>query len=290
MEKTLHFKDSDASELEPFLPTETLLQASAAQGRPFVTLTFATSLDSSLSLAPGTRTRLSGPESKAMTHHLRSRHDAICIGVGTAVADDPGLNCRIEGVGLDRQPRPVVIDPRGRWDLTARSKVLEVARAGLGLAPFMVTAHGGDVNPELRTLLEEHGGKVIEVDTSPGGGGDGGDGGGPGDDGSHPGNHIRWGDILAALLREGLRSVMIEGGGRVINSLLAPACHDLVDSVIVTIAPTWLGQGSVNVSPDRVHDERGDPVPPARLSSVSWHPFGEDAVLCGRLGHNPGNP
>ncbi|KAL2754307.1 hypothetical protein ACRALDRAFT_2138750 [Sodiomyces alcalophilus JCM 7366] len=283
MEKKLHFADSDAAKLEPFLPTEALVQAAATQGRPFVTLTFATSLDSSLALAPGTRTRLSGPESKAMTHHLRSHHDAICIGVGTAIADDPGLNCRIEGVGLDRQPRPVIIDPRGRWDLTARSKVLEVARAGLGLAPFLVTARGAGVDSELKALLEEHGGKLIEVAADAGGSGDGG----PGGDSGRPGNStsIQWNDILAALLREGLRSVMIEGGGQVINSLLAPACHNLVDSVIVTIAPTWLGQGSVNVSPDRVHDEKGDPVPPARLSSVSWHPFGEDVVLCGRLGH-----
>lgn len=281
MKTTLHFADSDAAKLELFLPTEARVRAAEIQGRPFVTLTFATSLDSSLALAPGTRTRLSGPESKAMTHHLRSHHDAICIGVGTAIADDPGLNCRIAGVGLERQPRPIIIDPRGRWDLTPRSKVLEVARAGLGLAPYVITARGAVVNPQLRTLLEEHGGKLIQVAV------DANRSDARGDDSERPEpeNHeMSWESILAALLREGLRSVMIEGGGRVINSLLAPACHELVDSVIVTIAPTWLGQGSVNVSPDRVRDNKGDPVPPARLSSVSWLPLGEDVVLCGRLG------
>ncbi|POR37638.1 2,5-diamino-6-ribosylamino-4(3H)-pyrimidinone 5'-phosphate reductase, partial [Tolypocladium paradoxum] len=92
-----------------------------------------------------------------------------------------------------------------------------------------------------------------------------------------------WRDVLRALAAAGLSSVMVEGGGHVINSLLDPACHGLVDSVIVTIAPTWLGQGGVVVSPDRVKDGQGCPVPAARLSNVSWHPLGEDVVLCGRL-------
>ncbi|KAJ2897759.1 RNA exonuclease 3 [Zalerion maritima] len=57
---------------------------------------------------------------------------------------------------------------------------------------------------------------------------------------------------------------------QIINSLLAPTFHDLVDSVIVTIAPTWLGQGGVVVSPDRVQDSVGVPIPAARLSDASW--------------------
>ena len=76
---------------------------------------------------------------------------------------------------------------------------------------------------------------------------------------------------------------MIEGGADIINSILcAPDC-DLVDSVIVTIAPTWLGQGGVVVSPPRAVDTAGQPTAAARLSNVSWHPLGEDVVLCGNL-------
>src|SRR5947207_2217592 len=66
--------------------------------KPHVTLTYAASLDSSISLSPGTQTHLSGHLSKAMTHYLRSRHSAILIGVGTAAVDDPGLNCRLDDV------------------------------------------------------------------------------------------------------------------------------------------------------------------------------------------------
>ncbi|EHK99335.1 putative 5-amino-6-(5-phosphoribosylamino)uracil reductase [Glarea lozoyensis 74030] len=119
----LHYPSIHRTFLEPHLPPKT---PSTASPYPFTTLTFATSLDSQLALSPGAPTALSGPESKAMTHYLRSRHDAILIGVGTAVADNPSLNCRIEGVGgyggegLEGQPRPIVLDPRARWEVNDR--------------------------------------------------------------------------------------------------------------------------------------------------------------------------
>lgn len=266
MAERLRFPAAEAAKLAPHLPDADGLAAATTKGRPFVTVTFATSLDSSLSLAPGTRTRLSGPESKAMTHYLRSRHDAILVGVGTVIADDPALNCRISGARLSSQPRPIVLDPRGRWDVAFQSKVLEVARAGLGLAPYVITARR-DVDPARRELLEQHGGKYILVAALPSSG------------------RFEWVDVLEVLLGQGLQSLMIEGGAEVINSLLAPESHGLVDSVIVTIAPTWLGQGGVVVSPPRVQDAQGVPLSAARLSSVSWIPLGEDAVLCGKLGH-----
>src|SRR4051812_7789929 len=112
---SLEFPAEDRAKIDEYL-----LQNTANRGntsRPHVTLTFATSLDSQLSLAPGVRTTLSGPRSKAMTHYLRSKHDAILVGVGTAIADDPGLNCRLHGVGgyggqgLEGQPRPLILDP-----------------------------------------------------------------------------------------------------------------------------------------------------------------------------------
>ncbi|KAF5020996.1 hypothetical protein F66182_6977 [Fusarium sp. NRRL 66182] len=259
----LSFPASSAAMLEPRLPTTAPLGTSPS--RPFVTLTFATSLDSSLSLAPGVRTRLSGPASKAMTHHLRSRHAAILIGVSTLLADSPALNCRIAGAAS--QPRPIVIDPHLRWTPSHTDKVLEVARLGNGLAPFVLTGVDPKKLPAASVaLLEEHGGKYIHIPAALSG----------------PDDRMRfdWRDVFDALLCENLSSVMVEGGGQIINSLLDPKFHDLVDSVIVTIAPTWLGQGGVVVSPDRLHSSAGVPVPAARLSDVSWHPFGEDVVLC----------
>ncbi|KAF7591713.1 2,5-diamino-6-(ribosylamino)-4(3H)-pyrimidinone 5'-phosphate reductase [Aspergillus hancockii] len=272
----LSFPDSNRAFLEPHLPPhhEPQQEQEHPQSKPFTTLTFATSLDSSLALAPGTRTTLSGPQSKAMTHYLRSRHDAILIGVGTAVADNPGLNCRIEGVGgyggdgLTGQPRPIVVDPSARWDFTADSKILELVREGQGRAPFIIIASGVTPPAGKRELLEGHGGKFIELN-----GGSTGEGV----------QRLDWGVLLRCLWEEGLRSVMIEGGGTIINSLLEPGNAGLIDSVIVTIAPTWLGQGGVVVSPPRRVDARGDAVAASRLRDVRWYPFGEDVVLCGRV-------
>ena len=140
--------------------------------------------------------------------------------------------------------------------------VLRRTQSGDGKAPFVMT---GLENPpvEAVALVEEHGGKYITLDVDEGG-------------------RFRWADILAALHKDGIRSVMIEGGGCIINSLLDPENHELVDSVIVTIAPTWLGQGGVVVSPGR-RFEGPTAVPAARLKNTTWIPLGEDAVLCGQL-------
>ncbi|KAE8158959.1 dihydrofolate reductase-like domain-containing protein [Aspergillus tamarii] len=270
--EALTFPSSNRTFLEPHLPPKNETEP-LKPNLPFTTLTFATSLDSSLALAPGTRTTLSGPQSKAMTHYLRSRHDAILIGVGTAVADNPGLNCRIEGVGgyggegLDGQPRPIVIDPRARWEFTQESKILELVREGKGRAPFIITSTGTAPSAEKRALLESYGGKFISLDLLIDETGE---------------RRFDWTAVLECLRTEGLKSVMIEGGGAVINSLLEPGWAHLVDSVIVTIAPTWLGQGGVVVSPRR-RVEGGEVVPAARLRDVKWYPFGEDVVLCGRV-------
>ncbi len=103
-DEALHFPAEQAARLEPYLPEaddDRLI-------RPWVLLTYAASLDGEIAAAPGVRTTLSGMESKAMTHYLRTRHDAICVGVGTAEADDPGLT-----VGCLR-PRPAARPSRDR--------------------------------------------------------------------------------------------------------------------------------------------------------------------------------
>ena len=81
--------------------TQQLLQrvaefsASARGGLPAVTLTYAQSLDGSLASAPGVPTAISGAESLRMTHALRAAHDAILVGVGTILADNPSLTVRL---------------------------------------------------------------------------------------------------------------------------------------------------------------------------------------------------
>lgn len=231
---------------------------------PFVTLTYACSLDSMIALAPGARTTLSGPESKSMTHYLRLRHDAILIGAGTAATDDPSLNCRYPDAEWKHQPRPVIVDPNRRWKPEGK-KAYRLASESQGKAPWIVVRACDAFDASSADPLLQIGGKYLIAEDQ------------------HPGScdtAISWTSILTSLKRKGINSVMIEGGASVINTLLSTP--DLVDSMIVTIAPTFLGQGGVTVSPTpkTQNDQR---INSAWLDQPSWRQFGSDAVLCGRL-------
>lgn len=268
---TLRFPEHLRAILEPYLPPRDLAVDPSGVRLPHVTLTYATSMDSSLTLAPGLQTIISGPESKAMTHYLRSRHDAILIGAGTAVADDPGLNCRLEGVGgfgglgWDGQPRPVVIDPNARWLLTPESRILKTVQEGKGRGPWIIIAPGFAMDPMRLEMLKFYGGKYLGLKEF---------------DRRH---RLKWEAVLKALSAEGIRSVMIEGGGKVINDLLLAEHSHLIDSVIVTVAPTYLGREGVMVSPAAKRDQLGTPQPVLRFKNVKWQPLGEDVVMCGKV-------
>jgi 2,5-diamino-6-(ribosylamino)-4(3H)-pyrimidinone 5'-phosphate reductase len=188
------------------------------------------------------------------------------------VADNPSLNCRLEGVGgygvegLQGQPRPVILDPAARWEFTEDHKIFELAKQGRGKAPYIITSRTAAPG-QRRAVLEKCGGKFIIIDTTT----------------TYGKQQLEWKTILRALKLEGLNSVMIEGGAAVINSLMLPENLSLISSVIVTIAPTWLGQGGVVVSPNRRNDGSGSPIVAARLDRVNWYPLGEDVVLCGKM-------
>ncbi|PUU79154.1 dihydrofolate reductase-like domain-containing protein [Tuber borchii] len=232
-------------------------------GEFFLTLTYATSLDSHLSI-PLTQVPLSGPEAKSLTHHLRTFHDAILIGVGTAIVDDPGLNSRLPGTPMTRQPRPVILDPTFRWKITWESRVVQTAKRGEGLAPYVFVQSEVGEGDERKEILEEVGGKVVVIETL---------------------GKQRWSwHVLSEKMKVlGLNSVMVEGGGGVINDLLAEGNLPLVDSVIVTITPTYLGQGGVNVSPSAVLSAAdGKRILAVNFKDVEWRVLGRDVVMLAR--------
>ncbi|MCB0123506.1 MAG: GTP cyclohydrolase II, partial [Caldilineaceae bacterium] len=84
---------------------------------PFVTLSYAQSLDGSIAAADGTPLRISGERAMTLTHMLRAAHDAILVGVGTVLADDPQLTVRLVA-GSD--PQPILLDTHLRTPVTAR--------------------------------------------------------------------------------------------------------------------------------------------------------------------------
>jgi diaminohydroxyphosphoribosylaminopyrimidine deaminase/5-amino-6-(5-phosphoribosylamino)uracil reductase len=105
----------------------------ARTGLPLVILKMAMSLDGQTSTAPGDSPWISGPESRELVHRWRSESDAIAIGIGTALADDPLLTARIDGV---RQPLRVVFDSKARLPLDSQLlKTLDQAPVLIVTAP-----------------------------------------------------------------------------------------------------------------------------------------------------------
>lgn len=213
----------------------------------WVTLTYAQLVDGCIAAAPGTRTAILHAETKTMTHFLRHHHSHILVGVATAVADDPKLNCRYGSHMI----RPVVVDPHRRWRY-ARSQLHRLVGQGQGLAPWIVTAEtGGEGASEDAEALAADGGRYLHVAATDG--------------------RFSWSSVFAALRAQGADSVMVEGGALVIEQLLGEAL--LVDSLVVTIGPVYLGAGGVRVSPPR----------PTRLAEVAWWHGVEDAVFAAHI-------
>lgn len=176
-------------------------------GQPLVTLSYAQSLDGCLTVRSGQPTALSGPESRLMTHRLRARHDAILVGIGTVLADNPRLNVRL---APGRDPRPVVLDTYLRIPdgcaLLDRTENLPVI------------AVGPQADPRRRAELEARGATVLRL---------------PERDG-----RVSLPDVLERLSALGIDSVMVEGGARVITAFLAAR---LVDRAVITVSPVFLG-------------------------------------------------
>ena len=211
-------------------------------GRPLVTLSYAQSLDGSIAARPGRPLALSGSKSMALTHGLRAAHDAILVGIGTLLADNPRLNVRlVEG----KDPQPVVVDSRLRFPPYAN--LLRNCRP-----PWI--AAGEDADRERQAALEETGARVLRLPSGANG----------------------WVDLTALLERlgeMGVDSLMVEGGAQIITSFLAAR---LVDQVVLTIAPMLVGGLRVM---DYLGQAQGNCFP--RLHRVSYQRLGEDLVLRG---------
>ncbi|MEX0788263.1 MAG: dihydrofolate reductase family protein [Anaerolineales bacterium] len=190
-------------------PLDALAERAAAhrhRDRPFISLSYAQSLDGSLAARPGVRLLLSGPESIALTHRLRAAHDAVLVGIGTVLADDPRLTVR--GVPGE-SPQPIVLDSRLRFPLDRR--LLTHPHP-----PWLATVAPDDDEKAEALLLK--GAQVLRF---------------PSD-----GGLVDLKAALHELKARGISRVMVEGGARIIRSFLAARC---VDWVLITIAPTFIG-------------------------------------------------
>ena len=172
-----------------------------------ITLKLATSLDGRIATATGESRWITGPAARQATHHLRAEHDAVLVGVETALADDPELTVRLDGWS-GHQPARVVIDSRQR--LADDCKLVATAR---DIPTYVVST----LAPEAR--LTERGVRVLQVHAV-------------GDE------RPELGEVVRALAAEGLQRLFVEGGGQVAGSFLR--C-DLVDRVEWFRAPMIIG-------------------------------------------------
>ncbi len=212
-------------------------------GRPFVTVAYAQSLDGSIASEPGRRLALSGAESLRLTHALRAAHDAILVGIGTVLADDPQLTVRLVP---GSSPRPVVLDSRLRTP--PQSRLLQPHG---GLAPLFATTSAADAAADQR--LCERGARVLRLPAWANG----------------------WVDLnalLGALAEAGVERVMVEGGAKVLTSFLRLG---VVDYAVVTVAPRFVGG-----LPALGALERGTGL---RLASWASHRLGDDLAIAGEL-------
>lgn len=168
-------------------------------GRPLITLKLATTLDGRIATHGGESRWITGEAARRRTHLLRARNDAIMIGIGTALTDDPDLTCRLPGLE-DRSPVRIVVDARLHLPLT--SKLVASAQK---TPTWLVTVPGRA--RDRRHAFEDSGVRIVEVREGPDG---------------YPAPAA----MLAALGDAGLSRVLVEGGGHLAAVLLRA---DLVD-------------------------------------------------------------
>jgi riboflavin-specific deaminase-like protein len=189
------------------------------------------SLDGRIATTSGHSHYINGPQGLAHLHRLRAVVDAVVVGIGTVLADDPQLTVRrVAGP----HPARVIVDPRGRLPVTARVLTAD------GVGRFVVTHE--DTRLDLPAGVES-----IVL---------------PADKGS-----IAPASILAALAARGFRRIMIEGGAHTISRFLAAQCFDRLH---VVVAPLILGAGppAFNLEPiARVDEALRPPVHAHRLGN-----------------------
>ncbi len=178
--------------------------ARATTTGPFVVAQLGQSLDGRIATVTGSSHYISGPEALTHLHRLRALVDAVLVGIGTAVADDPQLTVRH---CAGESPVRVVLDPSGRLPSTMRCladggpPVLVVRRAGPGV-----------------TACE----RIVPVPA-------GADG------------RLDPHAVVAALAARGLRRILVEGGAQTVSGFIAAGA---VDRLYVTVAPLIIGSGT----------------------------------------------
>jgi diaminohydroxyphosphoribosylaminopyrimidine deaminase/5-amino-6-(5-phosphoribosylamino)uracil reductase len=224
-------------------------------GRPFVTLKAAVSLDGKIATVTGESRWITGEEARRRVHEMRNEVDAVLVGIGTILRDDPLLTTRL-GIPGQRDPVRVIVDNLAR--LPVKARVINPASAALTLVAVGPKAPASKVE-----RLREAGVTVLVLEQS--------------------GPRISLAALMQALAAREITSVLIEGGGEIHASALAEGIVDKVAFLLAPIliggktAPSALGGPGIEKLADAV-----------RLRDVRFTPLGEDLLVEGYVLGAPG--
>ncbi|MDR7420644.1 MAG: bifunctional diaminohydroxyphosphoribosylaminopyrimidine deaminase/5-amino-6-(5-phosphoribosylamino)uracil reductase RibD [Armatimonadota bacterium] len=222
-------------------------------GLPFVALKWAMSLDGKTAVRRDRETAITGEAARGYVHRLRNIYDAVLVGVGTVLADDPQLTCRLPA-GADpapRNPLRIVVDSRLRTPLTSRVVV------GIADAPTLLVttraAPADRIEAFRRARVE-----VLVQDRARG--------------------PVDLRELMEHLGRRGLLSVLVEGGGTVHASALAAG---VVDKIVAFVAPCLIGGAHAPGPLDGA--AFGGFAEPLRLRQVQVERLDDDLAMTGYL-------
>ena len=210
---------------------------------PFVTAKFACSLDGKISTATGESQWISCDESRAYTHRLRDLNDAIMVGIGTVLADNPSLTARIPD---GKNPARIIVDSNARTPLDA--KILTDK-----LAPTII-AVSETAPPEKVSALKNLGAEIIVAGTA----------------------QVDLKILMRELAAREITSVLLEGGGTLNFSMIRAG---LVDKVLAFIAPKIIGGKTALTPVEGAGFEKLADV--FRLKNISAEKIGSDILISG---------
>jgi len=219
-------------------------------GRPFVIAKFAASLDGKIAATSGDSRWVSGPNTLAWSHELRTRIDAIAVGSNTILVDDPQLTARPGDRLFERQPLRVVLDARGRTPASAKA----LACSSSGARTLVATTEASPAS--WRRELEAAGAQVAVLAADEAG-------------------HVSLPALLDLLGASDVVKLLIEGGGVLLGSFFD---QRLVDKVHAVVAPLIIGGDAPSAVAGRGAARMADAL---RLRDVTVERLGEDVLVTG---------
>jgi riboflavin-specific deaminase-like protein len=215
-----------------------------------VIASFAQSADGRIATRTGASRSISGAETTHLAHRLRDYADAILVGIGTVLQDDPELTCRIPG---GTSPIRVIIDTHLR--LPPECTIARTAHQ----VPTIIFAARGEptAHPERSAALAAAGITIHELPTPPRAG-----------DNGAPRSGIDVAALLHALSEQNINTLFVEGGSRVLAGFLAAKA---IHTMIVVMAPFLIGSGTPSFAPGVLPDE-------VTLETTDMFQIGRDLV------------